>query len=108
MYVVKVFLESSFYHHVENRCGRFRHTFTDNHFHPSPPLAANWPLIGTKLNCRQPLRGKTFLKWTSKDLSSELSHTYEGNVNYYRSVHHPIPTLPVGTGNTLAILKTNQ
>ena len=54
MYVVKVFLESSFYHHVENRCGRFCHTFTDNHFHPSP-LAANWPLIGTKLNCRRPL-----------------------------------------------------
>ena len=54
MYVVKVFLESSFYHHVENRCGRFRHTFMDNHVHPSP-LAANWPLIGTKLNCRRPL-----------------------------------------------------
>ena len=45
MYVVKVFLESNFYHHVGNRCGRFRHTFTDNHFHPSPPsdqLAVNW------------------------------------------------------------------
>ena len=45
MYVVKVFLESNFYHHVENRCGSFRHTFTDNHFHPSPPsgqLAVNW------------------------------------------------------------------
>ena len=54
MYVVKVLLESSFCHHVENRRGKFRHTFTDNHFHPSP-LAANWPLIGTKLNCRQPL-----------------------------------------------------
>ena len=24
------------------------------------------------------------------------------------SVHYPIPTLPVGTGNTLAIFKTNQ
>ena len=45
MYVVKVFLESSFYHHVENGCGRFCHTFTDNHFHPSPPssqLVVNW------------------------------------------------------------------
>ena len=28
-----------------------------------------------------------------------------GNVNYYKSVHHPIPTLPVGIGNTLAIFK---
>ena len=27
------------------------------------------------------------------------------NVNYYKSVHHPIPTLPVGIGNTLAIFK---
>ena len=43
--VVKVFFESSFYHHVENRCGRFRHAFTDSHFHPFPPsgqLAFNW------------------------------------------------------------------
>ena len=24
---------------------------------PSPPLAANWPLIGTKLNCRRPFTG---------------------------------------------------
>ena len=48
--VVKVFLESNFYHHVENCCGRFHHAFTDSHFHP-PPLEANWPLIGTKLNC---------------------------------------------------------
>ena len=46
MYVVKVFLESSFYHHVENRCGRFHHTFMDNHFPPPHPpsgeLAVNW------------------------------------------------------------------
>ena len=31
-----------------------------------------------------------------------------GNVNYYKRVHHPIPTLPVGIGNSLAIFKTNQ
>ena len=37
-----------------------------------------------------------------------LLPTYGSNVNYYKSVHHPIPTLPVGTGNTLAIFKTNQ
>ena len=34
-----------------------------------------------------------FLKWTSIDLSSKLSLTYGGNVNYYKSVHHPIPKL---------------
>ena len=51
---------------------------------------------------------KAFLKWTSIDLSTKLSLTYEGNVNYNKTVHHPIPTLRVGTENTLAILKTNQ
>ena len=53
-------------------------------------------------------RRKAFLEWKSIDLSYELSLTCGGNVNYYKSVHHPIPTLPVGTGNTLAIFKTNQ
>ena len=46
--------------------------------------------------------------WTSIDISSKLSLTYGGNVNYYKSVHHPIPTMPVGTEKTLAIFKTNQ
>ena len=51
-------------------------------------------------------RGKAFLKWTRVDLFSKLSVTYGGNVNYYKSVHHLIPTLPVGTGNrTLKIRK---
>ena len=54
------------------------------------------------------MRGKAFLKWTSIDLSFKLSITYGGNVSYYKSVHHPIPSLPVGTGNTLATFKTNQ
>ena len=53
-------------------------------------------------------RRKAFLEWKSIDLSYELSLTCGGNVNYYKSVHHPIPTLPVGTGNTLEIFKTNQ
>ena len=44
------------------------------------------------------VRGKAFLKWKSIDLSSKLSLTNGGNVNYYKSVHHPIPILPVGTG----------
>ena len=48
------------------------------------------------------------MKWTRNiDLSSKLS-TYWGNVNYYKSVHDPIPTLPVGTGSTLEIFKLNQ
>ena len=34
--------------------------------------------------------------------------TYRGNVNYYKSVHHAISTLPVGTGITLAIFKINH
>ena len=54
------------------------------------------------------VRGKAFLKWTSIDLSSKLSLTYGVNVSYYKSVHHPISTLPVGRGNTPAIFKTNQ
>ena len=53
-------------------------------------------------------RSKAFLEWKSIDLSHELSLTCGGNVNYYKSVHHPIPTLPVGTGNTLSIFKINQ
>ena len=46
-------------------------------------------------------RKKNFLEWISIDLC-------EGNVNYLKSVHHPIPTLPAGIGNTLAIFKVNQ
>ena len=37
-------------------------------------------------------RSKTFLEWKSIDLSHELSLTCGGNVNYYKSVHQPIPT----------------
>ena len=54
------------------------------------------------------MREKDFLKLASIDLSSKLSLTYGGNVTFYKSVHHPTPILPVGTGNTLAVLKTNQ
>ena len=53
-------------------------------------------------------RRKVFLGWTSIDLSPKLYLTCGFNVNYYKSVHHPIPTLPVGIGNTLTIFKTNQ
>ena len=37
-------------------------------------------------------RRKAFLKLKSIDLSTKLSLTCGGNVNYYKSVHHPIPT----------------
>ena len=40
-------------------------------------------------------RSKGFLEWKSIDLFYEVSLTCGGNVNYYKSVHHPIPTLPV-------------
>ena len=53
-------------------------------------------------------RKKVFLEWTSINLSSKLSLTFGGNVNYHKSVHHPIPTLPVGIRNTQEIFKTNQ
>ena len=45
-------------------------------------------------------RRKAFLEWTNIDLSS--------NVNCYKSVHHPILTLPVGIENTQATFKTDQ
>ena len=51
---------------------------------------------------------KTFSEWTNIDLSSKLSFTCGGNVNYYKSVHHPIPTQPVKIQITLAIFKKNQ
>ena len=53
-------------------------------------------------------RREAFFEWTSIDLFSKLSLTSGGIVKYYKSVHRPIPTLPVAIGNTLAIFKTNQ
>ena len=32
------------------------------------------------------------MEWKGIDLSSKLSLTCGGNINYYESVHHPIPT----------------
>ena len=37
-------------------------------------------------------RRKIFLVCKSIDLSYELSLTCGGNVNYYKSVHHPVST----------------
>ena len=53
-------------------------------------------------------RRKSFLERTNINLSSKLSLTCVGNVNYYKSVHHPIPTLPDGIWNTQAVFKTNR
>ena len=53
-------------------------------------------------------RRKVFLEWTTINLSFKLSVTCESNVNYYESVHHPIPTLLYRLGNTHAVFKTNQ
>ena len=38
------------------------------------------------------VRRKAFLEWKIIDLSYKLSITCGGNINYYESVHHPIPT----------------
>ena len=37
-------------------------------------------------------RKKAFLNWKSIDLSSKLSLTCEGNINFYKSFYHPLPT----------------
>ena len=39
---------------------------------------------------------KAFLEEKSINLSSKLPLTFGGNVNYYKSVHYPLSTLPVG------------
>ena len=48
-------------------------------------------------------RTKIFLDWKSIGLSSKLPFTCVGNIKYYKSVHHSIPTR--GIGNILAIFK---
>ena len=53
-------------------------------------------------------RSKAFLEWTGINLSSKLSLTCGGSVNFYKSVHPPIPTLPAGIGKTQTVFKTNQ
>ena len=41
-------------------------------------------------------RRKVLSEWASINLSSKLSLTCGYNSNYYKSVHHSIPTLPDG------------
>ena len=55
-------------------------------------------------------RTRAFLKWERIDLSFKLIYMCYmwGNVNYYKSVHHPTTTLPVRIGKTLEIFKTEQ
>ena len=56
------------------------------------------------------VRGKALLKWKSIDLSSKLSLTYGRNVNYYKSVHHPISILhhPISILPISISILTNQ
>ena len=52
--------------------------------------------------------GRPFLEGASIDLPSNLSLTYGGNVNHYKSVSEPLSTLPMRIGNTLTVFKTNK
>ena len=52
-------------------------------------------------------RRRAFLEWTKIDLPSKLSITCGSNFTYYKSVHHPIPTLLVGILNTMTIFTIN-
>ena len=47
------------------------------------------------------------LESTSMNLSSKLSLTCGGNINYCKGAHHPISTVPDEIGNTKADFKTN-
>ena len=53
-------------------------------------------------------RREAFLQLASLDHPLNFLLHKGGNVNYYKSLHHSISTLPVGIGSTLAIFKTNQ
>ena len=52
--------------------------------------------------------GRSFLGEASIDSSSKLSLTYGVDINHYKSVLHPLSTLPLGIGNTLVAFKTNK
>ena len=49
---------------------------------------------------------KGFLRVHKHRFFSKLPLTCGGNVDYYKSVYHPISTLAVGVGNRQAIFKT--
>ena len=53
-------------------------------------------------------RGRKAFLGATIYLSSELSLTYAGIANYYKSFHYPLSTLSVVIGNTLTVFKTNQ
>ena len=46
------------------------------------PGSSKYKTVSSKLFFPSEVRGKAFLKWISIDLSSKLSLTYGGNVNY--------------------------
>ena len=45
------------------------------------------------------------LEGASTDLSCKLSLTYDVNINHYNGIPHPLSTLLVGIGNTVAAFK---
>ena len=47
--------------------------------------------------CQTEERKKAFLEWANIDLSSKLSLACVGNVNYCKSLHHLVITLPVSS-----------
>ena len=64
-----------------------------------PKYILYWSLVKLKG------KGNLFFEGASSDLSSKLSLTYGRNVSRYKSVHHPLYTVPVGTAITLAFFK---
>ena len=48
-------------------------------------------------------RRKAFLEWANIYLTSKIISCMWVNVNFYKSVYHAIPTLPLGIGNTLGV-----
>ena len=63
-----------------------------------------------QMSAQVKLEGRPF--WSGQEAkiysTNYLLSTYGGNVNYSKSVHHPILTLPLGTGSTMSIFKINQ
>ena len=97
--ISKVFTTLCLLRLYENReyPGSFQNKPVPSSFKWLSKLFFPWP------NWRE--KRKAFLEWTSIDLFSKLSLTCRGYVNYYKSAHHAIPTLPAVIGNTLAIFK---
>ena len=69
-------------------------------------VALKWVLKYVFLLAKLNREERPVLKGKIIYLSSKLL-TYGGKVNHLKSVDHPLSTLPVGIGNTMAAFKTN-